>query len=91
MKAAAVSQPLHLCPEYADLEQISLDGSSKEWGYGDESIWERNDESRNLYENGIILPPDTSLTNEELDCITDIIYATFNAPDYDREMWTERA
>ncbi|MBO5550726.1 MAG: hypothetical protein J5966_02105 [Lachnospiraceae bacterium] len=86
-KSRRLSIPLHMRTEYSTYDHITLDGSVRDWKYGADSIWERSDESRFIYEHGLLLPNDNSITAEEQDHIIEIIYSSFDAPDFSRDLW----
>ena len=83
-----VWKPMHMQPFYKDCDQISLDGSRKDYERsGHNSLLGRCNESEEIFGKGICLPAGIGMTVEEQDRVIDIIFSCYSRRDMNREMW----
>lgn len=85
-----VWKPLHMQPFFRECDQITLDGSKREYensGHG--GLFVRCSESADIFRRGICLPADVEMTEEEQDRVIDIILACYSRRELDREVWRE--
>lgn len=83
-----VWKPMHMQPVYSGCDQVTLDGSKKEYEEKHSGgLWVRSNESAYVYQRGICLPCDSRMTEEEQETVIDIVLSCFNKRDMDREMW----
>lgn len=84
-QSSPVYMPLSLYPAFKGYDQVSLDGSRRSWGYGDDGFWVRSNVSKSCFDRGLCLPSDIGMTKEEQDRVIDIVLACFSKVDLDRE------
>ena len=78
----SVWKPMHLQPMYCNHEFISVDGGRRTFGRFYNKVEERVDEGRCLFEQGVCLPSDIKMTQEEQERVIEIIYACYNGRDF---------
>ena len=83
-----VWKPLHMQPFFRGCDQITLDGSKKDYeNSGHSGLFVRCNESADIFRKGICLPADVEMTEEEQDRVIDIILACYSRRELDREVW----
>ena len=88
VRVSLIDRPLHMQPLFRGCDQISLDGSIREDGDGqDDGLFIRCNESARIFHTGLYLPCELSMTSEEQERIMDIIYACFDGAEIDRQAW----
>lgn len=84
-----VWKPMHLQPFFKNCDQISLDGSKRDYESSTHnSLLVRCNESAEIFRKGICLPSDIRMTEEEQDRVIDIIFSCYSRRDLDREIWS---
>ena len=73
-----VWKPMHLQPIYRNHEFISVDGGRWPSDGCCHGMLERADEGRSLFDQGICLPSDIKMTQDEQEQILEVIYACYN-------------
>ena len=87
-ESTPVCKPMHMQPFYWNYDQITLDGSR--WSYENfynDDFWIRCNESAQAFRNGICLPSDIRMTEEEQEQVMDIVLACFDKPELERGIW----
>ncbi len=80
-----VWKPMHLQPMFCNHEFISVDGGRRTFdGCFGGRLLERIEESGRLFGNGVCLPSDIKMTEEEQERVVEIIYACFSERDFER-------
>lgn len=88
IEATPVRKPMHMRAHFKDCDQITLDGSRKEYGRdGHRGLFARCNESAEIFRKGICLPADIGMTREEQERVIDIIFACYSKREVDREVW----
>lgn len=83
-----VWKPLHMQPLFKGCDQITLDGSKKEYeSSGHSDFFVRCNESGDIFRKGICLPTDVRMTEEEQDRVMDIILGCYSRRELNREIW----
>lgn len=83
-----VWKPMHLQPFFKEFDQISLDGSKRDYESSTHnSLLVRCNESAEIFRKGICLPSDIRMTEEEQDRVIDIIFSCYSRRDLNREIW----
>lgn len=83
-------KPLSMQPMFRNCEQITLDGGRRTYeSFYRDSFFQRCNESKYVFGNGLCLPSGISMTAEEQDRIVDIIHDCFCAPDFEKAAWTQ--
>ena len=83
-----VWKPMHMQPLFRDCDQMTLDGSRKDYeSSGHSDLFVRSNESADIFRKGICLPADVRMTEEEQDRVIDIIFSCYNRRELDREIW----
>ena len=80
VEAAPLYKPLHLQPVFYGCEQISLDGSSLDWGNSRMSgaVVDRYDVSKDIFEAGFCLPLWHGMTGEDVERVVEIVMGCFD-------------
>lgn len=75
-EAKPIRKPLSMQPIFCRYDQVSLDGRRECYSEFDrDQFWIRTDVSRQLFEQGISLPSDPRMTEEEQEQIMDLMHA----------------
>lgn len=83
-----VWKPMHMQPFFKGCDQISLDGSKKDYeSSGHNNLLVRCNESAEIFRKGICLPADVGMTEAEQDRVIDIIFSCYSRRDMNREIW----
>lgn len=83
-----VWKPMHLQPFFKNYDQISLDGSKRDYeSSSHNSLLARCNESAEIFRKGICLPAGVGMTEEEQDRVIDIIFSCYSRRDLNREIW----
>lgn len=77
-----VWKPMHLQPLYRNHEFVSIDGGRRAFGGGYSGMFERADESKSLFDQGVCLPSDIKMTEEEQERVIEIIYACCSSREF---------
>lgn len=83
-----VRKPMHMQPIFKNCDQISLDGSKKDYeGSEHSSLLARYNESADIFRKGICLPADIGMPEEEQERIIAVIFSCYSRRDLNREIW----
>ena len=83
-----VWKPMHMQPFFKDCDQVSLDGSKKDYeSSGHKGPLVRCNESAEIFRKGICLPADVRMTEAEQNRVIDIIFSCYCRRDMNREIW----
>lgn len=88
VRGTPLRKPLHLQQAYKNCDQITLDGSKRDYENARHNpLFVRTDVSADIFRRGICLPSDVRMTEEEQDRIIDIIFACYSRREMNREIW----
>lgn len=80
-------KPMHLQPVFQNYDQITLDGSRREYEKAKrDDFWVRSNESADIFRKGLCLPSDIRMTEEEQERVIEIVSSCFNGREMDREL-----
>nr|WP_305138805.1 DegT/DnrJ/EryC1/StrS family aminotransferase [uncultured Schaedlerella sp.] len=81
-------KPMHMQPVFRNCDQITLDGSRREYEKTkQDDFWIRSNESGDIFRNGLCLPSDVRMTEEEQERVIDIVVSCYNRREMDRGLW----
>lgn len=81
-------KPMHMQPIFQNCDQITLDGSRKSYeNTPQDDFWVRCNESADIFRNGLCLPSDIRMTEEEQEKVIDIVFSCYNGRNVDRRLW----
>ncbi len=79
VESSPVYKPMSMQPIFQNYDQITLDGSKREYPEFDkDDFWVRCDVARYNFNSGLCLPSDIKMTREEQDRIIDIVWSCFD-------------
>lgn len=81
-EAFPVYKPMHMQPLFMDCDQISLDGSIRDYEDREvEDLFPRHNAAKYLFEHGVCLPGSVDMTEDEQAQVIQIVQACFNGAD----------
>ncbi len=85
VESSPVYKPMSMQPVFRNYDQITLDGSKREYPeFDQDGFWVRCDVAKDNFDRGLCLPSDIKMTEEEQNKIIDIIYACYDKADPNR-------
>lgn len=88
VESRPVYKPMSMQPVFRNYEHFTLDGSWRMYeNFRNDTFWVRCDMARQYYENGICLPSDAGMTQEEQDRVIEIVCACYSGAEMDRMAW----
>ncbi|NBJ02538.1 hypothetical protein D3Z62_21165 [Lachnospiraceae bacterium] len=79
VESRPVYKPMSMQPVFREFDQITLDGSKREYAEFDrEEFWVRCDVAKDCFERGLCLPSDIKMTGEEQERIIEIVRSCFD-------------
>ena len=79
VESRPVYKPMSMQPVFREFDQITLDGSKREYAEFDrEEFWVRCDVAKDCFERGLCLPSDIKMTGEEQDRVVEIVRSCFD-------------
>ena len=83
-----IHKPLHMQTLFWNYDQITLDGGKRAYeNFYQDIFWSRCNESAWAFKNGLCLPSDAGMTEEEQERVMEIMSACFEKPELDRNAW----
>lgn len=79
VESRPVYKPMSMQPVFREFDQITLDGSKREYAEFDrEEFWVRCDVAKDCFERGLCLPSDIKMTEGEQERIIEIVRSCFD-------------
>lgn len=79
VESSPVYKPMSMQPVFQNYDQITLDGSKREYPeFDQDGFWIRCDVARYNFDRGLCLPSDIKMTEEEQDRIIEIVRSCFD-------------
>ena len=79
VESSPVYKPMSMQPVFREFDQITLDGSKREYAeFDQDGFWVRCDVAKECFERGLCLPSDIKMTGEEQERIIEIVRSCFD-------------
>lgn len=79
VESSPVYKPMSMQPIFRNYDQITLDGSKREYPeFDNDGFWVRCDVAKYNFDSGLCLPSDIKMTEEEQDQIIEIVRSCFD-------------
>lgn len=79
VESSPVYKPMSMQPVFREFDQITLDGSKREYAeFDQDGFWVRCDVGKDCFERGLCLPSDIKMTGEEQERIIEIVRSCFD-------------
>ena len=79
VESCPVYKPMSLQPVFRNYDQITLDGSKREYPeFDQDGFWVRCDVAKDNFDRGLCLPSDIKMTGEEQDRVVEIVRSCFD-------------
>lgn len=79
VESCPVYKPMSMQPVFREYDQITLDGSKREYAeFDQDGFWVRCDVAKDCFERGLCLPSDIKMTGEEQERVVEIVRSCFD-------------